>query len=501
MITNDKPAQQELTQDSPIEQVLNFKTFDPTVIPYQYDVIYDIKNHFDYSKGPHYIMLSGSIGSAKSTLLAWLAVKHCTEFNGARCLLGRKSLVDLTDTIFQEILDMLEGALEENVDFWVNHTRKSIRFKNGSEIISRSWHDRKFKKFRSLKLSMIIIEELTENDEKDWKFFDEVIGRLGRAKDKKNRTIPENIFIAATNPDDPSHPAYKFFIKGSKKKGHYASKADEDGNVNIHTYYSLTEQNPFLPSWYHASLRKKYDAKMIRRMLFGEWLYINTDVIYYNYDPEKHVRPNLKIDKELPLRLSFDFNISKGKPMSSCLLQFDPKARNKVARDKRFTFLDEVAIEGARTLTAMEEWAGKGYFDLPHNPKIIIHGDQTGTKSDSRGVQSDYDIIEKFLANYERKDAEPLEYDIDLPSINPPVRERHNITNGQLENADNEVAVVVDEKCYFVDAGFSNTRLAENSKYTEDQTTEGQDMSTAATYAIHYCVEYEMIDEEDILFS
>ena len=93
-----------------------------------------------------------------------------------------------------------------------------------------------------------------------------------------------------------------------------------------------------------------------------------------------------------------------------------------------------------------------------------------------------------------------LEYEIELPSVNPPVRTRHNITNGQLENANGECAIIVDESCYFVDAGFSNTRLSENSKYMEDQSTEGQDMSNAATYAIHYCVEYEMIDHEDITF-
>ena len=315
-----------------------------------------------------------------------------------------------------------------------------------------------------------------------------------------NVTIPENIFIAATNPDDPSHEAYKFFIKGSKKKGNYAGKTDEDGLTNIHTYYSLTEQNPFLPDWYHASLRKKYDAKMIRRMLYGEWLYISTDVIYYCYEPVKHFVPNLKIDNNLPLRLSFDFNIAKGKPMSSCILQFNPKASNRVIQDRRFKFFDEVAIEGAKTLNAMDEWQGKGWFDLKHNPKIIVHGDQTGSKSDSRGVKSDYDIIEKYLANYVRKDGEPLEYDIELPSVNPPVRERHNITNGQLENSEGEVAIAIDDSCYFIDAGFSNTRLAEKAKYTEDQTTEGQDMSTAATYAIHYCVEYGMIDDEDIMF-
>lgn len=481
-------------------KALNFFSFNPKVIPYQYKVIYDIKKTYDYSTGPHFIMLSGSIGSAKSTLLAWLAIKHCTEFAGSCVLLGRKSLVDLRDTIFQECLDMLEGAFVEGVDYSVNYTRLAITFANGSSIISRSWHDRKFKKFRSLKLSMVIIEELTENDTIDWKFFNEVMARLGRAKDKQNKTIPENIFIAATNPDDPSHDAYKFFIKGSKKTNHYAVKCDNDGNPNIHVYYSLTEQNPFLPDWYHSSLRAKFDAKMIQRMLYGVWLYISTDVVYYNYNPEKHLAKNLKIKKKLPLCLSFDFNIAKGKPMSSCLAQFNRKAMNLTNDDKRFTFFDEVVVQGARTLDALEEWAGKGIFDLKHNPKILIYGDQTGTKSDSRGVMSDYDIIVKFLANYVRKDNMALDYELNLPSINPPVRARHNYANGQLENSKKEVAVIIDDKCYFIDAGLSNTRLSENSKYTEDQTTEGQDVSTAVTYFIHYCVEYEMEEEEDIMF-
>ena len=484
-----------------LPEPLNFFSFNPEVIAYQYKVIYDIKKRFDYNTGPHFILLSGSVGSAKSTLLAWLAIRHCTEFAGACCLLGRKSLVDLRDTIFQECLDMLEGALIEGVDYWVNYTRLTINLKNGSQIISRSWHDRKFKKFRSLKLSMVIIEELTENDSKDWQFFNEIMARLGRAKDKNNETIPENIFIAATNPDDPSHEAFKFFIKGSKKKNYYAVKCDKDGHPNIHTYYSLTEQNPFLPSWYHSSLRAKYDTKMIQRMLYGVWLYISTDVVYYNYNPEKHFVPNLEINKSLPLRISFDFNIAKGKPMSSCLLQFNRHATNKTIKDKRFRFYDEVSVEGAKTSNAMDEWAGKGWFDLKHNPQIIVHGDQTGKRSDSRGIQSDYDIIEKYLANYERKDGKSLNYEVEIPSVNPPVRERHNFVNGQLENSYKICAVVVDDKCYFIDAGFSNTRLSENSKYTEDQTTEGQDMSSAATYAIHYCVEYEMEETQAITFS
>ena len=473
----------------------SFFDFNPKVIPYQYRVIHDIKKKFFvHSAEPHYILLSGSVGSAKSVLLAWLTIKHCTEFAGARALLGRKTLPDLKDTIFQTILEMLSGSLVEGVDFWVNHTSASIKFANGSEIISRSWHDKKFKKFRSLVLSMIVIEELTENDNKDWEFFIECIARLGRLPH-----VPENIFIAATNPDDPSHPAWKEFIEDGTKQGFYISKGEHN-----HTYLSRTHQNPFLPSWYIEKLKDKYDDKMIRRLLYGEWLYISTDVIYYNYEPEIHSVPTekLKLKKSLPLRLSFDFNISKSKPMSSCLFQFNKHAQNQNINERRFKFFDEVAVEGARTLDAVNEWAGKGWFDLPHNPEIVIHGDATGNSGTSKAKEeiSDYSIIEKFLANYVRKDGQPISYQLDILSVNPAVRTRHNIVNGQLKNANEVNAVAVNSACKFIRAGFANTRLKENAGYTEDQSTEGQDMSNASSYGIHYCVEYEMDEKEDIEF-
>jgi len=472
----------------------SFFEFDPTVIPYQYRVVYDIKKKFFKSSDqPHYILLSGSVGSAKSVLMAWLILSHVTSFDGARCMIGRKTLPDLKDTIFTLLLEMLSGSLEEGVDFWVNHTSASIKFANGSEIISRSWHDKKFKKFRSLALSMICVEELTENDTKDWEFFIECIARLGRLPH-----VPENLFLAASNPDDPSHPAYTEFIEGAVKKGFYSQK-----DANTHCYFSRTHDNPFLPSWYIEKLKEKYDDKMIRRLLFGEWLYISTDVIYYNYDPEKHVsKEPLPLIKSLPLRIGFDFNIAKGKEMSSALFQFNKHATNTNHTNRKFKVLDEVAIDGARTLDAMEEWAGRGYFDLKHNPTIIIHGDATGFKGDTRGpkMRTDFSIIEKFLANYERKDGDVIEYDVRVPSVNPRLRDRHNNVNGALLNANKEISIAINDKCTFVKAGFANTRLKENAGYIEDQTTKGQDMSNALTYGFNYCIEYETIDAEDIKF-
>lgn len=464
----------------------SFLDFNPKFIPYQYRVIHDIKVKFDFSNGPHYLLLSGSVGSAKSALMAWLIIDHCTQYDGAVALIGRKAMPDLKDTIFQKILEMLDHSFVESVDYVINLTETSIRFSNGSEIISRSWHDKKYTKFRSLELSFIAIEEVTENDAKDWKFFNELIARLGRRPH-----VPVNIFIGATNPDSPDHPAYKFFIDGGKRDKNVVRKG-----TNRHTYYSLTEQNPFLPAWYIEGLKEKYDAKLIRRMLYGEWLHIHTDVLYYQYDPEIHFQlENTKPDKELPLRLTFDFNIRKGKPMSSALLQYSPRGR-------KYVFIDEVAVEGARTVDALEEWAGKGYLDLPHNPEIIIHGDATGKRGDSRGTSSDYSIIEDYLRRYNRKDGQAINYALQVPAANPPLRERHNKANGQLKNAQGRVSVFIDKRCKVIHEGFLNTRLKENAGYLEDETTTGQDISTAVTYAIHYVETYGHSNEtEDITFS
>jgi hypothetical protein len=53
-----------------------------------------------------------------------------------------------------------------------------------------------------------------------------------------------------------------------------------------------------------------------------------------------------------------------------------------------------------------------------------------------------------------------------------------------------------------VNEGFTNTRLKENAGYLEDQTTEGQDISTAVTYLMHYVETYgHDTESEDITFS
>ena len=123
-----------------------FQEFNPDHIPFQRQVIDNIAS-FDYLKGTHEVLLSGSVGSAKSILMAHLVIRHCLENNRARFLIGRRALPDLKDTLYLKILEHLEGIDHRYYRIWHNIGR--IWFINGSEIICKSWADKRYSELLS----------------------------------------------------------------------------------------------------------------------------------------------------------------------------------------------------------------------------------------------------------------------------------------------------------------------------------------------------------------
>lgn len=443
--------------DLPVSGTPNLEEFDPHIIPYQYDVIKFVRT-FDYSKGVLEVMLSGSYGSAKSILMAHIGLTHIFLNPRSRLLLGRKAMPDLKDTILQKVIDHMEGVYVENKHFEVNQTRASIAFYNGAEVISRSWHDKKYKKFRSLELSAALIEELTENDPKEFdSFYKELFARIGRMPG-----IRENFIMSATNPDAPSHPAYERFIL---PKDHPRRKV----------FYSRTDQNPFLPKTYIEQIKEGLTSQEVRRFIYGEWVEIKSEVVYYAYNPEKSaVLSNYKIDERYPVYLSWDFNIGDGKPMSMTVSQYIKG---------NFFFFEEVVIHGSRTLDTLEELNARGILD--YNVEYIVHGDATGKRRDTRSIHSDYQIITSYLANLQNKYGD-VRFTVDVPRSNPPVRTRHSVVNGQLCNAFGMVSIFIDQKkCKTLDKGLRLTKLKKGGSYIEDDSDEWQHVTTSASY--HVC--------------
>lgn len=429
--------------------------FNPHDVPYQYGVIKDVRANFDYSDGFHEILLSGSVGSAKSLLMAHLIITHCLFNPGARVCIGRYALPDLKSTLVQKIIEHIGTDLKEGRDYYYNSSTAYFKFSNGSEIISRSWADRNFTKVRSLELSMLAIEELTENDTDE--AYTELSMRVNRLPH-----IKEQIIICATNPDSPSHWAYKHFIISD--------------SPTRHVYYSVTSDNKFLPESYIRKLKENLDPKMVERMIYGKWIDVAGETIYYQYNHGLHYKKDdYKINPKYPIYFSWDFNIGHGKPLSVIFFQYI----NDV-----FHFYNELTIEGLRTEAACVEAWERGLFSSL-TPNYVLMGDATGTARSTQSNVNNYEIITKFL------DEKKVRYQYMVLRSNPPIKARHNLVNAYMQNAEGAVRFYLYGKdkgrCKMADEGLRLTKLKDGASYIEDDSKAYQHITTSIGYGIYGC--------------
>lgn len=424
--------------------------FNPKLILWQYQAIKDICS-FDYAKGVFEVLFSGSIGSAKSIEAAHLICLHAIQNQGARVLVVRRALKDLKRTLWQTILKHLADSPELIKSY--NKTEMKITLINGSEIIGDSYDDMNLEKFRSLELSMVVIEEATESNKE---LYDALKMRVGRLP-----SVKVNIMLSLTNPASPSHYLYETMI-------------DVD-HPNKKVIYSLTEQNPFLPAWYLENLKRDLDPKMAERMLRGRWIEINEEVVYYAYSKEKNFKNEKYVfNPHYPVSLMHDFNRSAGKPMSAAVGQ-EINGKYHVAR----TFL----IEGGRTQDVMDEIADAGFLDL--NTSVKIYGDASGKHTDTRNNRSDWDIITQFIRNYKRKDGKVISLSVEIPLSNPAIRDRHNTANALFCNDLGEVSLFIYLDAKDADKGFRLTKLKKGAELVEDDSMREQHVTTAITYWTH----------------
>lgn len=425
--------------------------FDPTHIPYQHRVITDIRSKFDYTDGKkHEVLLSGSVGSAKSILMAHIGITHCLQNPGSRWGWFRRRMPDLKATILQKVIEHIGNDLEESVQWNLNRTTGTITFSNKSQMICKSWNDKQFFRLRSLELSGAGVEELTENDAEYEQAYLELYSRIGRLPHVK-----ESILISATNPDSPSHWAYNRFINND--------------NPTRHVYYSVTTDNPFLPKEYVNQLLDSFDPKMAERMVYGRWVEISQEKIYYAYNMEKQfINDHYQIQPGHPIHICWDFNIGEGKPLSVCLFQYIFGT---------FHVFDEVIINGFRTLDSCEEMWGKGL--LSHRNNYILHGDATGSSRDTRSKVSDWDIIRKFFSNLPN-----MRFETQVPKSNPPIRTRHNIVNSYCLNASGKIRLFVYKNAHTVDEGLRLTNFKKGGSNVEDDSKHYQHVTTALGYGI-----------------
>jgi len=422
--------------------------FDPTIIPFQHTVLKYIRREFDYSQGVSEILLSGSVGSSKSILGAHVVATHALMFPGSQQLIVRRALKDLKNTFWRVLLNHCPLFVK-----YLNKSEMTIKLPNGSIIYGSSYDDGNYTRFRSYELSGCVIEEAVEAEESD--LYDEITMRIGRLPH-----ITENFLMLITNPDSPGHFIHDYFM--------------DNPTPTRKVFYSITEQNPFLKPSYIEQLKANLDKKMAQRMLYGKWIEIKGDVVYYSYDKAINFRDyEYKIDHNNPIHIAWDFNVGEGKPMSVAIGQY--------IKDEWHWF-KEFIIHGSRTLTILEEIQSSGLLDVDY--LFIINGDATGAARTSKAIHSDYEVIKQFLDKYQRPDKTKVRYQMQVPKANPPIKERHNKVNTWCMNANNLARFFVYKTAPMIDKGMRLTALKKGGQYIEDDSKEYQHVTTAIGYAV-----------------
>ena len=424
----------------------NIRQFMP--LKSQLDVIRAVRKA-DYSKGTHEFLLSGSVGSSKSLTLAHVGVTHALMFQNANILLGRLALPQLKATLCQKIR---AHCFNIGLPVQYNESTGNFKFPNGSRMTAVSWADKNYDKLGSYEASCALIEELVETRERD--FYDKILQRVGRLPH-----VTEKFILSATNPNSPSHWAYKLLVQ---------AKSDM-----VQVFYSNTRDNPYLDPTYIDGLLDRLDEKQAQRMIYGKWVEINEEVLYYEYSKQNQIDQEYVVEKRYPIRLSYDFNIGQGKPLSLIVSQYHE-------HNDTWHFFDEVIIEGQRTAQSLEELESRGYFKNGYT--FHIHGDANGSSRDTRGVRTDYDIIKHFLDNV----PERPKYEMHVPRSNPALRERHNTVNAYCRNAKGLHKLFIYKKCKVLDEGMRLTTLKDRGQYIEDDSKYYQHCTTALGYAVTY---------------
>ncbi len=164
--------------------------------------------------------------------------------------------------------------------------------------------------------------------------------------------------------------------------------------------------------------------------LYGaEWLDWN-ELPVYEFDRDKHVRDDLRLDRSLPLDLSVDFNVN---PMSWVIGQH---------KGVEAWAWDEQIIEGSATTRQACEKFMAAYPDRDWS--VHVYGDASGQARKTAASQTDYQIIESMLGSYYK------ELRLLVPASNPPVGDRLNAFNARLMSAAGEIRYWLHSRCEFL---------------------------------------------------
>lgn len=267
----------------------------------------------------------------------------------------------------KDVLPLWEEICDEN--------RINFKYHGQDHYFSLPWSKGKIyvasgeKKLRGPNWAFAGINEVTLITHERYK---EVIGRVRLKKAKCSQ------IASVGTPEGTGHWLYECFIENPMKNSNVVYGDTRDNQDNL---------DPF----YIQSLMDSYDQIMLDAYLKGLWVNMSSNRFYYAYDPNKNDDKTIVENKDLPVHVSLDFNVSK---MVATCWHFD---------GKNLKAFDQVIIQDADTYKMCKALKARGYVP----DRTIIYPDPAGNARNTRGLPDNSILRECGFEDIKVKRAAP----------------------------------------------------------------------------------------------
>lgn len=313
-----------------------------------------------------FLVLYGGAGSGKSVFCAQKIIYRCVTEENHKFFCFRKVGSTVRNSIWQELKDVLYDTESQN-EWKINDHAMTMRHANGNSIHCSGLDD--VDKMKSVKgVTGMWLDEADQFDEVD-------IDQLNlRIRGEKNNYVQ---YLISFNPIDEKHWLKRKFVDHPMKNSKVV-------HSTYHNNAFLTEEDYDILEGYKETNPLYYQVYCL-----GEWgIHDRSSKFLYTFNAEFNIDKSVNYDPDLPLKLSFDFNIN---PFACIVYQAD---------ESHLYVLEEIRLDNSDIYQMCDRIRAKYPPDQYH---YQCTGDRTGYNNTGvvRGKTSYWAIIKEELDLYD----------------------------------------------------------------------------------------------------
>ncbi len=387
------------------------------------------------------VVFGGAIRGSKTWWLIMEIFTLAWKHPKSRWIIIRSTEDNIYNNLFPAIHSVMECGINKMVKTFI---ASKITLKNNSIILLKAesyQSDKELNKFRGLEINGAGIDELNEIQEET---FNKIIERAGSWQHSPSCPIK---ILATTNPSQGwvKRVIYDRYCAGTLGKdfAFVPSKIFDNPVVSANKDYLESLKN-LPPYQYKTFVEGDWNA-------YGDR---NGSEFYRFFDYDKQVNDNVKYNDELPLHISFDFNVLPYISIIICQII-----------NTNIYIIDEITAVPPNNSTQLACHIFITRYKS-HKSGVFYYGDPSGRKEDTRTERgsNDYTIIKKELSIFQPT--------YKVLSKAPNVVMRGNFINEIFRVKIFDIQILIATNCKDTIADFSYTKTAPDGNKLKVKVTE-----------------------------